>query len=175
MIHECIEANRDKFVRYAKIAAVIGWVLLFISAVLMIPTIFSYGRIGYSITGLALLNYIFLKFITPAFFGMCCLLLGQFLECELGSEERPGWFFRNGSVILRVYAIVFIGIIIFKDVKYMYYFIKYLDSPEYTYIATLVLMIMFSIAKVLLLWGLATVVKLMMDEIRKKRRTGAIN
>ena len=181
MIHECIEANRDKFVRYAKIATVIGWVLLIGSAVIILPTLYQYGRI---LEKSAVQRNIFLQFIHfsliniyPAFSGMFFLMLGQFIKYELGPESQPGWFFRNGSVILRAYAAVFIGLIIIKYVGIISNIgrngsslgdiLLALVTPNRT--------IILYISKALFFLGLATVVKLMMDELRKKRRVGAIN
>lgn len=178
MIHECIEANRDKFVRYEKIATVIGWVLLIGSAVIILPTLYQYGRI---LEKSAVQRNIFLQFIHfsliniyPAFSGMFFLMLGQFIKYELGPESQPGWFFRNGSVILRTYAAVFIGLIIIKYVGIISNIGRSSLGDILLALVTPNRTIILYISKALFFWGLATVVKLMMDEIRKKR-LGAIS
>jgi len=167
MIQKCIEANPAKFARYAKIATVIGWVLLIAPAVMMLPTLFQYFRV---VSQWNRLWFVLLQIITPAFFGMFFLLLGQFLKYELGLEKQPGWFFRNGSNILRGYAAVAIGVIILQSALLIFEFVQNNSSFGRTFLSSfsMYLFHLLSIAKVLLLWGLAGVAKMMMNEIRKK-------
>ena len=170
MIQKCIEANPAKFARYAKVATVIGWVLLITSGVMLLPTLFRYCRVvrQWNNPGIVLF-----QIITPTFFGMFFLLLGQFLKYELGLEKQPGWFFRNGVIILRGYAAVVIGAIILQYAMLIVSLVRNNSSFGSIFLSSfsMHLFSMLNIAKVLLFWGLAEVTKMMMGEIRKKGDT----
>ena len=170
MIQKCIEANPAKFSRYAKVATVIGWVLLIASGVMLLPTLFQYFRV---VRQWNMLGIVLFKIITPAFFGMLFLLLGQFLKYELGLEKQHGWFFRNGFIILRVYAAVVIGVIISQYAMLIGSLVQNNGSFVRIFLSSLSMNLfsMLNIARVLLLWGLAEVVKMMMGEIRKQEDT----
>ena len=164
MIQKCIEANPAKFAMYAKVATVIGWILLIASAVLLLHTLFQYNRI---VRQWHRLWFVLLQTISPAIFGMFFLLLAQFLKYELGLEKQPGWFFRNGSSILRIYAAVVIGGVIFQYALYIVSLLQNKSSFRLL-LSMSIFFNMINIAKALLLWALAGVVKMMMDEIRNK-------
>lgn len=162
MIQKCIEANPAKFARYAKVATIVGWILLIASVVMLLPTLFQYHRI---VRHWYKLWYGVIQIVHPAFFSMFFLLLGQFLKYELGLEEQPGWFFRNGGILLRIYAAVIIGGII---IQYTMMITSLVQTNRHVVLLSIInIFHLVNIAKVLLLWGLAGVVKMMMDEIHK--------
>jgi len=156
MIQECIEKNRDTIARWAKWMMIVGWVLL-----ITVPIILSLSMIPLSwASGMAIwssISFVVLRIISPAFFGLLFLLLGQFLQYELGLEKRVGWFLRNGVIILRVYAAVIIGFIIPSIVA----------MPISKQSLWLAIYHLHSVAKVLLLWGAASMLKMMMSGMRE--------
>jgi len=170
MIQQCIEANRAKFTMYAKVAMVIGWVLLIFSAVFLLPCLFKLWR-------LRTLWYGMLQIITPAFFGMFFLVLGQFLKYELGLEKQPGWFFRKGYCILRCYAAVIIAMIVLQYAMLVISLVQKDNSFGRMFLSSVSMIIVYmsNIIKVLLLWGLAGAAKMMMGEIYKKEDVTADN
>jgi hypothetical protein len=155
MIQECIEKNRDTIARWAKRMMIVGWVLL-----ITVPMILSLSLIRFSWPSSIwrLLLFAVLRIISPAFFGLLFLVLGQFLQYELGLEKRAGWFLRNGVIILRVYAAITVGFIIPSIVAI---------PPMSKQSLWLAVYHLHSVAKVLLLWGAASMLKMMMSGMRE--------
>jgi len=154
MIQEYIEKNRDTIAILAKRMMIVGWVLL-----ITVPIILSLSliRLSWASSTWRSLLFAVLRIISPAFFGLLFLVLGQFLQYELGLEKRVGWFLRNGVIILRVYAAVIIGFIIPSIVA----------MPMSKQSLWLAVYHLHSVAKVLLLWGAASMLKMMMSQIRE--------
>jgi len=160
MIQECIEKNRDTIARWAKWMMIVGWVLL-----ITVPMILSLSmiqiRLSWSLSTWSSLSFAVLRIISPAFFGLLFLVLGQFLQYELGLEKRAGWFLRNGVIILRVYAAVIVGFIIPSIIAMPM-------SKQSLWLAVHHLYwVVLSVAKVLLLWGAALMLKMMMSGMRE--------
>jgi len=158
MIQECIEKNRDTIARWAKRMMIVGWVLLII-----VPIILSLSliRLSWPSSTWHLLSFVAMRIISiisPVFFGLLFLVLGQFLQYELGLEKRAGWFLRNGVIILRVYAAVIVGFIIPSIVAIL---------PMSKQSLWLAVYHLHSAAKVLLLWGAASMLKMMMSGMRE--------
>lgn len=120
MLKKCIEANPAKFTMYAKVATIIGWVILIAAGVMLLPTLFLYCRATHWWNGLW---PGITRIVTPAFFGTVFLLLAQFLKYELGLDKQPGWFFRNGCIILRCYAALVLVVIISQYITMIYFFV----------------------------------------------------
>ena len=155
MIQECIEKNRDTIARWAKRMMIVGWVLL-----ITVPMILSLSmiRLSWPSSTWRSLSFVVLRIINPVFFGLLFLVLGQLLRYELGLEKRAGWFLRNGVIILRVYAAVIVGFIIPSIVAIL---------PMSKQSLWLAVYHLHSVAKVLLLWGAASMLKMMISGMRE--------
>lgn len=158
MIHECIEKNRDTIARWAKWMMIVGWVLL-VTALVMLSLSVIQLSLASSTAILHKLPFIVLRFISPVFFGLLFLLLGQFLQYELGLEKRAGWFLRNGVIILRVYAAVIVGYTILYLAPLIFK-----TSQQHLWLTGHYLL---GVPKVLLLWGAASMLKMMMSGMRE--------
>ena len=155
MIQECIEKNRDTIAILAKRMMIVGWVLL-----ITVPMILSLSmiRLSWPSSTWRSLSFVVLRIINPVFFGLLFLVFGQFLQYELGLEKRAGWFLRNGVIILRVYAAVIVGFIIPSIVAIL---------PMSKQSLWLAVYHLHSVAKVLLLWGAASMLKMMISGMRE--------
>ena len=163
MIQECIEKNRDTIARWAKRMMIVGWVLLINVLVILSLSMFW---LSWPSSIWRLLSSVVLQIINPVFFGLLFLVLGQFLQYELGLEKQAGWFLRNGVIILRVYAAVIAGFVILQLAA------SFVAIPQMSkqslwlaghYLSSIVL----DVAKVLLLWGAASMLKMMMSGMRE--------
>jgi hypothetical protein len=170
MIQECIEKNRDTIARWAKWMMIVGWVLL-ITVLVILP--FSMVRLSLvsSIQPHNLLVFVVYRIISPAFFGLLFLVLGQFLKYEVGLEKQAGWFLRNGVIILRVYAALIIGFIIFQLASSIIIITKL--SKYSLWLTEPLFPIMLSVPKVLLLWGAASMLKMMISGMHENTRLNA--
>ena len=163
MIQECIEKNRDTIARWAKRMMIVGRVLLFTVLVILPLSVIQLSRTP-SIW--SWLSSVVVLIISPVFFGLLFLVLGQFLQYELGLEKQAGWFLRNGVSILRVYAAVIVGVIILRLAGAIFAILQMSKQPlwlagHYLYFVVL------GVAKVLLLWGAASMLKMMMNGMRE--------
>jgi len=157
MIQECIEKNRDTIARWAKWMMIVGWILL-ITALVILPL--SMVQLSRAPGIWSLLSFAVLQIISPAFFGLLFLVLGQFLQYELGLEKQVGWFLRNGVIILRVYAAVIVGFVILQLAASM--------SKQSLWLGVYYLYwVVPGVAKVLLLLGAASMLKMMMSGMRE--------
>ena len=157
MIQECIEKNRDTIARWAKRMMIVGWVLLINVLVILSLSMFW---LSWPSSIWRLLSSVVLQIINPVFFGLLFLVLGQFLQYELGLEKQAGWFLRNGVIILRVYAAVIVGFTILQLAASM--------LNQSLWLAVLHLCwVVLGVAKVLLLWGAASMLKMMMSGMRE--------
>ena len=166
MIQECIEKNRDAIARWAKRMMIVGWVLL-----ITVPVILSLSLIQLSWASISWssLAFVVLRIMSPVFFWLLFLVLGQFLQYELGLEKQAGWFLRNGVIILRVYAAIIVGFMILQlavSIAYLPQMGKQVLFLAGHYLSWVVL----NVAKVLLLWGAASMLKMMMSEMRENTR-----
>jgi len=170
MLKKCIEANPAKFAMYAKVATIIGWVILIAAGVMLLPTIFQYYRI---MRHWSRFCQGIIQIINPIFFGMVFLLLAQFLKYELGLDKQPGWFFRNGCIILRCDAALILFIIIFQCVLMIGSLVRSNGPLGDIFLAffSMSLFYILQIAEMALLLGLAEVTKMMMAQIRKDQET----
>ena len=159
MIQECIEKNRDTIARWAKRMMIVGGVLL-----ITVPVILSLSviRLSWASGIWHSLLFAVLRIISPAFFGLLFLVLGQFLQYELGLEKRAGWFLRNGVIILRVYAAITVGFIILPLAGSIVGILQMNNQSLWLAVYHL-----HSVAKVLLLWGAASMLKMMMSGMRE--------
>ena len=163
MIQECIEKNRDTIARWPKRMMIVGRVLLF--TVLVILSL-SVIQLSWASSIWSSLLYVVLQIISPVFFGLLFLVLGQFLQYELVLEKQAGWFLRNGVIILRVYAAVILGFLIIQlagAIGAILQMSKWPSSFAIHYLYWIVL----SVVKVLLLWGGASMLKMMMSGMRE--------
>ena len=163
MIQECIEKNRDTIARWAKRMMIVGWVLLINVLVILSLSMFW---LSWPSSIWRLLSSVVLQIINPVFFGLLFLVLGQFLQYELGLEKRAGWFLRNGVIILRVYAAVIVGFTIPLIVALVAN--PPMSKPSLG-LAVLwrIYSIVLGVAMVLLLWGAASMLKMMMSGMRE--------
>ncbi len=163
MIQECIEKNRDTIARWAKWMMIVGWVLL-----ITVPMILSLSmiwiRLSWSLSIWRSLLFSVLRIISPAFFGLLFLVLGQFLQYELGLEKQAGWFLRNGVSILRIYAAVIGGFII---LRLAWFAISHLSKQSLWLAGYYLSSVVLGMAKVLLVWGAASMLKMMMSGMRE--------
>ena len=157
MIQECIEKNRDTIARWPKRMMIAGWILLFVVLVILSLHVIQLS-LAPSILGS--LSAIIIGIISPAFFGLLFLVLGQFLQYELGLEKQAGWFLRNGVIILRVYAAVIVGFTILQLAASMLNQSLWLAVLHRCWVVL-------GVAKVLLLWGAASMLKMMMSGMRE--------
>lgn len=163
MIQECIEKNRDTIARWAKRMMIVGRVLLF--TVLVILSL-SVIRLNRAPSIWSSLSFVVLGIISPVFFGLLLLVLGQFLQYELGLEKQAGWFLRNGVIILRVYAAVIVGFLILQLASSIVAILQM--GKQFLWFAGQYLhLVVLSVAKVLLLWGAASMLKMMMSGMRE--------
>jgi len=163
MIQECIEENRDTIARWAKRMMIVGRVLLF--TVLVILSL-SVIRLNRAPSIWSSLSFVVLGIISPVFFGLLLLVLGQFLQYELGLEKQAGWFLRNGVIILRVYAAVIVGFLILQLASSIVAILQM--GKQFLWFAGQYLhLVVLSVAKVLLLWGAASMLKMMMSGMRE--------
>ncbi|MHC4455793.1 MAG: hypothetical protein ACYS0I_01695 [Planctomycetota bacterium] len=168
MIQECIEKNRDTIARWVKWMMIVGWVLLIIVPVILLLSVIqlSWAPSIWSSLSFSLV----LRIIGPVFFGLLFLVLGQFLQYELGLEKQAGWFLRNGVIILRVYAAVIIGYIILQ-LAMSIVAIPPLSIQQFLWLANhYISWVVPSVAKVLLLWGAASMLKMMISGMRENTR-----
>ena len=162
MIQEYIEKNRDSIAILAKRMMIAGWLLLITVPVMLLFSLIQLSRASYLSS---LLLSLVLRIIFPVFLGLLLLVLGQFLRYEIGLEKQAGWFLRNGVIILRVYAAVIVGVIITQlagaiiAIPHMRRW--YLSLSIYPYLIVL------GVVKVLLLWGAASMLKMMMSGTRE--------
>ena len=163
MIQECIEKNRDTIARWAKRMMIVGWILL-----ITVPIILSLSmiRLSWPSSIWRLLLFAVLRIISPAFFGLLFLVLGQFLQYELGLEKQAGWFLRNGVIILRVYAAVIIGFLIPLLAGAIVAILQMSKRPL-SLASPYLYWIVLGVVKVLLLWGAASMLKMMMSGMRE--------
>ncbi len=162
MIQECIEKNRDTIARWAKWMMIVGWILL-----ITVPMILSLSviQLSWASSIWSLLSFVVLVIIRPVFFGLLFLVLGQFLQYELVLEKQAGWFLRNGVIILRVYAAVIVGFIILQLA------VSIAATPQMSWLAGHYLYsVVVGVAKVLLLWAAASMLKMMMSGTRENTR-----
>jgi hypothetical protein len=159
MIQECIEKNRDTIARWPKWMMIVGWVLLVTMSVILPLAIVQSRALGIRRS----LELVVWRITSPVFFGLLFLVLGQFLQYELGLEKQAGWFLRNGVIILRVYAAVIVGFLILQFAASIPQMSKQPLSLAFHYLYLVVL----NVAKVLLLWGAASMLKMMMSGMRE--------
>ena len=159
MIQEYIEKNRDAIAILAKRMMIAGWVLL-----ITVPVILSLSLIQLSWASISWssLAFVVLRIMSPVFFWLLFLVLGQFLQYELGLEKQAGWFLRNGVIILRIYAAVIVGFIILQLAASIVAIPQM--SKQSLWLAVYHL---HSVAKVLLLWGAASMLKMMISGMRE--------
>lgn len=162
MIQEYIEKNRDSIAILAKRMMIAGWLLLITVPVMLLFSLIQLSRASYLSS---LLLSLVLRIILPVFLGLLLLVLGQFLRYEIGLEKQAGWFLRNGVIILKLYAAVIVGFLITQlagaiiAIPHMRRW--YLSLSIYPYLIVL------GVAKVLLLWGAASMLKMMMSQMRE--------
>ena len=163
MIQEYIEKNRDTIARWAKRMMIVGWILLFTALVILSLSVI---RLNWAPSTWRSLSFGVLRIISPVFFGLLLLVLGQFLQYELGLEKQAGWFLRNGVIILRVYAAVIVGFTIPLIVALVAN--PPMSKPSLG-LAVLwrIYWIVLGVAMVLLLWGAASMLKMMMSGMRE--------
>jgi hypothetical protein len=158
VIQEYIEKNRDSIAILAKRMIIAGWVLLITVPMILLSSVIQLSRASNIYSPL---SFVVLRIISPVFLGLLLLVLGQFLRYGLGLEKQAGWFLRNGVIILRVYAAVIIGFLIpqlagaIVAIPHMRKW--YLSLSLYLYL------IVVCVVKVLLLWGAASMLKVMMS------------
>jgi hypothetical protein len=165
MIQEYIEKNRDTIARWAKRMMIVGWVLLI---TVLVTLSLSVIQLSWA-SGMAIwssISFVVLRIISPAFFGLLFLLLGQFLQYELGLEKKAGWFLRNGVIILRVYAAVIVGYIILL-LPASIFSIQSMSKQSLLLAGHYLFSFVLSVPKVLLLWGAASMLKMMMSGMRE--------
>jgi len=163
MIQEYIEKNRGRIAILAKRMMIVGWVLLItVLVTLSLSVIQLSWTSGMAVLGS--LSVAVLRIISSVFFGLLFLVLGQFLQYELGLEKKAGWFLRNGVIILRVYAAVIVGYIILQLASIV-------AIPQMSkrplWLSFYLCGIVLKVAKVLLLWGAASMLKMMMNGMRE--------
>ncbi len=163
MIQECIEKNRDTIARWAKRMLIMGRVLLFTVLVILSLSVIQLSRAP-SIW--SWLSSVVLLIIHPVFFGLLFLVLGQFLQYELGLEKQAGWFLRNGVRILRVYAAVIVGFIILPLAGSSVAILR-MSKQSLWFAGQHLCLVVVGVAKVLLLWGAASMLKMMMSGMRE--------
>jgi len=163
MIQECIEKNRDTIARWAKRMMIVGGVLL-----ITVPVILSLsvGQLSWASLIWSSLSFVVLRIISPVFFGLLFLVLGQFLRYELGLDKKAGWFLRNGVIILRVYAAVIGGFIILQLAASIVA-IPQMSKQSLWLAGHYLCLVVLGVAKVLLLWGAASMLKMMMSGMRE--------
>jgi len=165
VIQEYIEKNRDTIAILAKRMMIAGWVLL-----ITVPVTLSFSviQLSWASNIWSSLSYVVLRIISPVFLGGLLLVLGQFLRYEIGLEKQAGWFLRNGVIILRVYAAVIVGFLIFQLVGTIVAIPQMSKQPLslslYPY------RIVLGVVKVLLLWAAASMLTMMMGGTRENTR-----
>ena len=165
MIQEYIEKNRDTIARWAKRMLIVGWVLLFTGLVILLLSL-SVIQLSRASSIWSSLSFVVLRIISPVFFGLLFLVLGQFLRYELGLEKQAGWFLRNGVSILRVYAAVIVGFMILQLAASIVH-IPQMSKQSLWLAGNYLYSVVLGVAKVLLLWGAASMLKMMMSEMRE--------
>lgn len=171
MIQEYIEQNRDSVAVLAKRMMIAGWVLLITVPVILLSSVIQLSRAPNICSTLMCspLLFVVLRITSPVLLGLLLLVLGQFLRYEIGLEKQGGWLLRNGVIILRVYAAVIIGFLIpqlagaIAAIPHMRR--GYLSLSFYLYL------IVVAVVKVLLLWGAASMLKMMMNGTLENTRS----
>ncbi|MHC4455798.1 MAG: hypothetical protein ACYS0I_01720 [Planctomycetota bacterium] len=167
MIQECIEKNRDTIARWAKRMMIVGEVLLITVPVILL---FSVIQLSWAPSIWGSFSFVVMRIISPVFFGLLFLVLGQFLQYELGLEKQAGWFLRNGVIILRVYAAVIIGFIIFQLATSIVAVPQMSKQQSLWFAGHHLYSVVLGVAKVLLLWGAASMLKMMISGMRENTR-----
>ena len=163
MIQECIEKNRDTIARWPKRMMIVGGVLLITALVILSLSVI---RLGWASSIWSSLSFVVLQIINPVFFGLLFLVLGQFLQYELGLEKQAGWFLRNGVIILRVYAAAIVGFTILQ-LAVTIVAIPQMSKQSLWLAVHQLYWVVLGVAKVLLLWGAASMLKMMMSGMRE--------
>ena len=144
---------------------IVGWVLLITVLVMLSLSVIQLSWAS----GMAILyrlTSVVLRIIITFCFGLLFLVLGQFLQYELGLEKKAGWFLRNGVIILRVYAAVTVGYIILLLTASISH-VQSMSQQSLLLAGQYLLSFVFSVPKVLLLWGAASMLKMMMSGMRE--------
>jgi hypothetical protein len=167
MIETFIENNRKLLAFYYWAARIGGWVLLSVS---------SAAVIGHSI---ALASRItdwnefsryyqhdvpwgMFEYFIPT--GLMVLGIAQLIRYLLESEYKPGWVLRNADKLIYAYTAILLG-------YYCYLCVQSLQSPPtvYDWYGRLIAAIIFSGVKLLVLIGLAQIVKRLLPVIEESR------
>jgi len=166
MIQEYIEKNRDTIAILAKRMMIAGWVLL-----ITVPVILSFSviRLSWASNIWSSFSFVVLRIISPVFLGLLLLVLGQFLRYELGLEKQAGWFLKNGVIILRVYAAVIVGFLI-PQLAAAIVAIPQMSKQPLSLASSCLYWIVLGVVKVLLLWGAASMLKMMMSGTSENTR-----
>jgi hypothetical protein len=165
VIQEYIEKNRDSVAILAKRMMIAGWVLLITVPVILLSSVIQLSRAPNIFSRL---SFVVLRISSPVFLGLLLLLLGQFLRYEIGLEKQAGWFLRNGVIILRVYAAVIIGFLIPQLAGAIGAFSQM--RRWYSSLSLYLYLIVLAVVKVLLLWGAASMLKMMMSGTHENTR-----
>ena len=163
MIRELMETNREVIARLGKWAIAIGWILLAVMVVMLLPVA---NQCCQTLSVQSFFSVTILRIINPAFFALLFLVIGQFLSFTLEPHEQQGWFLRNGCMIFRIYAAVVVGGIIVGLALGIISAVQRSDVSLWLILNPLVLVS--GVAKVLLLWGAATILRIMMDDMQNE-------
>ena len=166
-MNEFIEKNRRLLRFYCIAARIIGWFVLLVAAILVIVEVSSGGRFS-STKGLQkvfVLEGLFFSYMLPAFLA---LMVGDFIRYLSETEYQPGWILRYADKVFYTYSILVILNAIWRHIYFAILTAQYTDfSPSR--LLYVFLFVLLTAAKVLILIGLAQILRRVMPVIEESR------
>ena len=165
-MNEFIEKNRRLLKFYCVAARVIGWVLVILSAIpaLLIPYIISGVFHEYPGGILPMLGALLEVLFGRLPLGVIVLGVAQLIRYVSESKYQPGWLLRHGTGILYLFAVLkFVGSVV------RYFFLIPEIEPVNSFSFEIKIYLLVDVAKILILIGLADILKRVMPVIEESK------
>ena len=167
MMQSFFAQNRMILDKIAHRFHLLGWVLLATTCIYFILQSIIYALGAYSWSAYAML---ILSVISAVFFSAVLLLIAQYLRSLVNPGHRTNWLFSHSPWVFRLYAAVLIGVFLFNVILYFLHLTKHYSRQAYfemfiTEIPHLVNLV----AKVMLLYALAHLSRLLKKHLHKRR------
>ena len=161
-MNEFIEKNRRRLMFYCIAARIIGWVLVILSAMpaLLIPFVVYRALRFHEFPPemLPMLSGLLKVLFDRLPLGIIVLGVAQLIRHVSESEYQPGWLLRHGTGILYLFAVLMlVGPLI------RYFFLKPIE------ISGLGMFLIADVAKMIILIGLADILKRVMPVIEESK------
>jgi len=171
-MNEFIEKNRGLLKFYCVAAQSTALVLLILTPIFIVATIFSQGRIS-GVRGWPDLIYLLLRllliYIVPC---SLALLVAQFIKCLTEEDYKPGWILRHATAILYLCAVL-VAVEAFWQWVFYTIIIKHSALDSFSTIPPKLLCVFVSLlltaAKVLILVGLGQVIRRILPVIEESK------